>query len=406
VAVGEGPNGQDVVRFSGDPNVLDVGYQFNLKNSSGFMVFKQANNDHAYARILSFQPDSGLDYNSLDGATINVNAPSDRLTFYNASCTGNYGNDECGAYPTTLPLDWTLLSYTVNADGLLKLRVNGEEVSTTLYADMAAKQGGDLFIGHGGSLAANESLIGDIAEIVIFDHALGEAALIALERGLINRCLPPPPFNTVLLLHMDGANGSTTFTDSSANTHAVTSNGNAAISTTESKFDGASGDFTGYGDNVQVTPTDPEMFAYGTGDFTIEGWIYPTAPDPGTTIYSQVESGFNYLALQISEGNLFLDHGSANPGTYVWGPAVSNNTWQHFALCRHNGVMRLYLDGVGGDPVNSAFDFNNLTYLPTIGGYAHTAQYGFNGYIDELRITKGAALYTGNFTPPTAPFNT
>jgi hypothetical protein len=634
VAAGEGPKGQNVVRFSGDPNVLDVGYQFNLKNSSGFVVVGQtvAPEDCSTSRperILSFQPANGFDWQQNDAMVFHHNQNNAGSGLHAVDL---YNTGTSVPYSVNCPMEWTVFSYVIDGAGNVRFRRNGVDEETATFSSLANKAGAELLLGFGGDFTQASALRGDIAEIVIFDHALGDAALIALERGLINRCLPPPPFNlldgllgywtlngnsndftannydltaegsssfdagkisgglvcsgggyyypsnsafnpagndysvtvnlwfktdaaygpvtgrphlmsttpevgpyygwticwadggwppenpgclyadvrgasnglwissnnnytdgqwhmvtlvidkdnntsalwvdgvkkgeiafsdvggqyakmtvgyreglwnspfygtideagiwsraltgaeisalynsgaglspvpagdTVLLLHMDGANGSTTFTDSSANEHTVTSNGNAAISTTESKFGGASGDFTGYGDNVQVTPTDPEMFAYGTGDFTIEGWIYPTAPDPGTTIYSQTESGFNYLALQISDGNLFLDHGLTNPGTYVWGPAVSNNTWQHFALCRHNGVMRLYLDGVGGDPVNSDFDFNNLTYLPTIGGYSHTDTYAFNGYIDELRITKGAAVYTGNFTPPSLPF--
>ena len=79
--------------------------------------------------------------------------------------------------------------------------------------------------------------------------------------------------NVVLLLHMDGTDGSTTFTDSSSYARAMTAAGNAQIDTAEFKFGTASGLFDGTGDSVQ-TPNGAD-FQF-LGDFTVEAWVRPT----------------------------------------------------------------------------------------------------------------------------------
>jgi hypothetical protein len=84
---------------------------------------------------------------------------------------------------------------------------------------------------------------------------------------------------------------------------------------------------------------------------------------------------------------------------------VSVGTWSHIAAVRYNGVARVYTNGVSGTPVNCSLNFSDITYPPNIGGYSHApSTEPYNGYIDDLRITKGVARYTANFTPPTAPF--
>src|SRR6185437_4647016 len=85
------------------------------------------------------------------------------------------------------------------------------------------------------------------------------------------------------------------------------------------------------------------------------------------------------------------------------GAALSANTWYHVAFVRSGNTITAYVNGVQyGSPVtdSSTATFNNQVF---IGSYADS--YGkFQGYIDELRVTKGVARYLANFTPPNAPF--
>jgi hypothetical protein len=92
-----------------------------------------------------------------------------------------------------------------------------------------------------------------------------------------------------LLLHMDGSNGSTTFTDSSSNALTVTANGNAQISTAQSKFGGASAAFDGDGDFLSIASN--VAFAFGAAAFTIECWAYQSATPNGTGLISEEYTG-------------------------------------------------------------------------------------------------------------------
>jgi hypothetical protein len=230
--------------------------------------------------------------------------------------------------------------------------------------------------------------------------------------------------NVSLLLHGNGTNGSTTFVDSSSNSFAVTGFGNAQISTTQSKYGGASLIFDGNGDYLRVA--DNDAFEIGAGNFTFEAWIYLTG-------YSANYSG-NFVAMiackdsaQSGAGRAFSFalNGTASSWTSVsvnlhatnaalTGTsglfAFSLNTWYHVAAVRSGSNLRLYVDGndVGGG--TNTRTVQSTTTLVTIGaedpwfqgGGGGNFAYWFPGYIDDLRITKGVARYTANFTPPSA----
>jgi len=208
-----------------------------------------------------------------------------------------------------------------------------------------------------------------------------------------------------LLLHGDGTNGSTTIVDSSPSPKAVTAVGNAQISTAQSKFGGASIAFDGSGDYLSATPN--ACYAFGTGDFTVETWVYPTSfPSAYRTIAATrgpagVVTGWSWSV--ASNGTFaFYTNGFAYSGTATG--AVPLNAWTHVAMVRSNGSFQVYAGGVSNRPAGSVSitnDFTNQTlWIGAIGG----TQDPFTGYIDDLRITKGVARYTSNFTPPTAPF--
>jgi hypothetical protein len=198
---------------------------------------------------------------------------------------------------------------------------------------------------------------------------------------------------TSLLLHCNGANGSTTITDSSRFANTVTAVGNAQISTTQSKFGGASIAFDGTGDYVQLLNSD--LLAFGTGDYTIEMWIYGTDNATGRRIIELSGNGEGNLAvvgttIQYYNGT-FNDSSSSN--------VIVANSWQHIALSRQAGTARVYVDGTVR--VSRAAPLSTSQRSLYIGGLNAVP---FVGYMDEIRITKGVARYTANFTPPTAPF--
>jgi hypothetical protein len=234
----------------------------------------------------------------------------------------------------------------------------------------------------------------------------------ANEQALLMRAglwLNDPNFaNVSLLLHMDGSNGSTAFTDSSTNALSITRNGNAQISTAQSKFGGASGLFDGTGDFLSTPYT--SGFSFGTGDFTIEAWVYVTSSADERTIactYTtfQVGTGFLLDVDATTRVPRFFSGTSASPLSISSSFAVALNTWAHVAVCRASGTVRLFVDGVIGGSSTTVTNMDGTgssnLYVGTL-GTSGTNQ--FAGHIDDLRITKGVARYTAAFTPPTAPF--
>jgi hypothetical protein len=200
--------------------------------------------------------------------------------------------------------------------------------------------------------------------------------------------------NVSLLLKMDGIDGGSVFNDSSNNGLIVTATG-ATTSTVQSKFGGSSAFFNGSG-NYLLVPADGT--AIGINDFTIECWI--------NTI-----SGNNYKAIAS------LVPGSDNNALYVldnrisWfdstdraqSASFSDGVWNHVAVTRNGTTLRVFLNGVVSSSTytTSANIANNTLRIGTRG---NASGEWFHGYIDELRITKGVARYTENFTPPSEPF--
>jgi hypothetical protein len=197
--------------------------------------------------------------------------------------------------------------------------------------------------------------------------------------------------NTVLLCHMDGENNSTTFIDSSALNATITPVGNAKISIIASMFGGTSAQFDGADDGLSI----PLAGGLGAGDFTIEMWIRPG-----------VLSGFRTLFMASSLYGFGLTGASAawwsNGSPTATTPTMSTFTWYHVACTRSSGVIRTFLNGtVSGSTFSSTFDLNfNTWYVGCLSDLSRD----YSGFIDELRVTRGVALYTTNFTVPTAPF--
>ncbi|MEK7086203.1 MAG: LamG domain-containing protein, partial [Patescibacteria group bacterium] len=215
--------------------------------------------------------------------------------------------------------------------------------------------------------------------------------------------------NVVLLMHMDGTNGGTVFGDVKG--HTVTTNGAAQLSTAQSKFGGSSASFdgsTGY-----LTIPDSNDWYFGTGDFTIEYWVRFSVFSAGL-VYSNVGQGpdsGNYWSMVPFESGAndgwqftVVTGGSILVNYYTPYSSIATDTWYHVAIVRNGTNFKTYINGV---------ETHAQTVSATLGDYAAPLVIGarsfdyankLNGYLDDIRITKGVARYTANFTPPTAPF--
>jgi hypothetical protein len=210
--------------------------------------------------------------------------------------------------------------------------------------------------------------------------------------------------DTALLLNFNGADESTTFTDSSPNGFTVTAAGGAELSTSVKKYGTASGNFTGAGARLSVDPSSETTFA--SGDFTIECWLYVDAGGSGqfARVVQQgdfpAEGGWA-LAREGTTSPISLQFESyAAGGTVVSGGMIPDNEWTHVAVTRHGSTYRLFINGELEDEETTT-EFSFADGALSIGANS-TGDESLSGYIDDFRILKGRALYTANFTPPAA----
>jgi hypothetical protein len=237
---------------------------------------------------------------------------------------------------------------------------------------------------------------------------LTESTRLTLAKG---QPVPNDPYlytNTVLLLHGDGTNGSTNIVDSSkvaGSPKAVTAVGNAQISTAIADPFGNSTRgvlaFNGLGDyaTVNILPS------VGTSDYSIECWVYLSNVSTGNFIFTfgdyKQPSGIVLYVNSSGRIGAFGNNALIVAGTTQ---AVSSTTWTHLAWCRQGTTLRLFVNGVMDGTASNSQDLSNALNQIGRGLYDTNPGGNFNGYIDDLRITKGVARYTSNFTPPTAPF--
>lgn len=208
-----------------------------------------------------------------------------------------------------------------------------------------------------------------------------------------------------LLLHFDGSNGSTAFTDSSGTPNALTAYDGAVISTAQSKFSEASAYFPGVYGNRILVPAGGHL-NFGAGDFTIEAWIRPSTLGDNKSIISQYGHSGNRSWDILILGNVahfrFTSNGESDV-TSMSSPAVQAGVWSHVAVVRSGSNFYIFANGVLGETRTSTASIYPSAHTAAI-GYNQEGVWPFYGHIDELRITKGAARYTANFTPPTEPF--
>jgi len=213
---------------------------------------------------------------------------------------------------------------------------------------------------------------------------------------------------TKLLLPFDGTNGATTTSDLSNRNATVTFNGNASVSTAQSKFGGSSLYLAANGDSVSISDTYWNT-AINSGDFTIEFWVRFTGNGNSLPLYNGTWSGATngwfvqrYGTASLSGQIIFFfrDSGGWQYINYSQGTrtTVSEDTWYHVAVTRNSNTWKLFLNGTAEDTMTNS----NSIVTGTLGKLMidYDASYTLTGYLDDIRITPGIARYTSNFTPP------
>ena len=330
------------------------------------------------------------------------------ITQYSASGEGRNGlsfNQSLGKFryvangSNQVLLDSTT-SYAANTWYHLAVVRNGDDY--TLYVDgtseatdnssMSLDQTANCIVGSRNGVASYHN--GHIDEVRISNSARYTSGFTPSTTPFVN------DDDTLLLMHMDGTDGSTYFDDDNGvgrSAVGVSAIGNAQVDTAQYKFGGASALFDGTGDYLQSPLA--STINFGTGDFTVECWIRFASLTNGEVFISGSGTGSVFIqhitnAFRIGRAGVAFDSTTSTVTT-------NTNTWYHFAVSRSSGNMKIFVDGVAYfDNTNT----NNYSFSTNIliGGTSTSSQQ-LNGYLDEVRISD-TARYTSNFTAPTAPF--
>ena len=209
---------------------------------------------------------------------------------------------------------------------------------------------------------------------------------------------------TTTLITSIGTNGATnsTVTDSSTNNHTVTVNNDASSQTfSPYRSGGYSYYFDGAGDWL-VIPGSSD-FGYGTGNFTIEFWAYLNSHKNYNELFDQRTSTQDAYTASImlytdSSGNIHFLHSGSNRITAT----MPVREWVHIALSRSGTSTKMFLNGVqAGSTYSDSTNYLTPASNWSIGGSLQQNNYSMDGYISDVRVVKGTAVYTTDFTPPT-----
>jgi hypothetical protein len=296
---------------------------------------------------------------------------------------------------------WYNIAVT-RASGTLRMYING--VQGTLVVDVGNPAQ---------SLAQNGIAIGAITTPYYLNGYMSDVRIVtgtALYTGS-TFTVPTSPLTavsgTTLLLNYTNAG----LYDARANSVLISA-GSAQVSTTVAKWSPTSAYFNGSSSYLYGYPN--AAFAFGTGDFTVEGWVYFDSVSGNQAICQSDAIGNstnNKWFLNYSGSTNSLQFGTHNAGgffcTIPFTP--STGTWYYVTAVRSSGTIYMFVDGVSGTVTTTGTPsgYNLSQNGIVVGGVSSPpTNIYLNGYIQDLRLTKGVARYTATFTPPTAALPT
>ena len=167
-------------------------------------------------------------------------------------------------------------------------------------------------------------------------------------------------------------------------------------------YDTYSAYFDGTGDYLSVPSN--AAFVFGTGDFTIEAWVYLASGTTGTIFDNRTGTTSTHPVLYFPSSATTMQYYIAGAGAITSGSFTFLNRWVHVALCRASGSTRMFFNGVQtGSTYADTTNYSTSGTVYTGAGASPVGTNPLNGYISNLRVVKGTALYTTTFTPSTTP---
>ena len=312
---------------------------------------------------------------------------SDRISGYIASTNYTFVTD-----PT--PNQWTHFALTRDSGSTVRAFYNGvlklTATNTTNLTNTDLNIGGLI----SGGVSGSQKYTGYMSN---FRYVIGTAVYTS--------GFTPP---TTPLTAISGTNLLLNFTNAgiidNAMMHDIETVGNTQISTSVKKYGTGSLLFDGTGDYLSIRSS--RALALSSSDFTIEAWVYANALGSYNGVIAQWPdnngtANNSYVLESVGSDMQFY----WVSGTTLYGPAtlgtITTGSWIHYAICRSGNTLYPFKNGILGTTVSITQTLNSPTSAITIGG-AVAGGGDWNGYIDDLRVTKGYARYTTNFTPPTS----
>jgi hypothetical protein len=191
-------------------------------------------------------------------------------------------------------------------------------------------------------------------------------------------------------------------------THTITPSGNARISTTQVKFGTGSYTSNSLAGFVRVTPF--SNFAFGTRDFTIEFWYYPTSITTSVTVMGfrpqSTEGAYPTILASFGTTGTIALYSSASTRLISAVNALTINQWNSVALVRNSGNTRIYINGnQSGNTLVDPVNYQAGSCIIGANDFQQTGSFPVTGFLDEIRFSN-IARYTANYTPATQPFVT
>jgi hypothetical protein len=213
--------------------------------------------------------------------------------------------------------------------------------------------------------------------------------------------------NVVLLLQPKA--GDTSIVDYSPSGKSITNNG-VTLDSSNEKWTGAPSMLFEATNSDDLVLSDSDDWFYGTFDFTIEAFSYVNAKTGDQGVVGQTADTSNYTTIWYDFNNsnglklASVETGTTNIQVQDDNTPWDASVWQHVAVTRNGDTIRLFSDGVIVATTTTTNDIPNRSQSLRVGNFDGVGY--FDGNMTSLRITKGVARYTSNFTPPTRPFPT
>ncbi len=283
--------------------------------------------------------------------------------------------------------------------------------NTRLFVNGAQK--GSTYVGSQDLGAAARPVIGNVADASATYNAswngyISDVRIVKGSAVYTTAFIPPvQPLTAVtntqlLTLQTRGSLSNNFFADSGSTSNSViTKNGNAGLSTFTPDGGGWSAYFDGSGDYLSIANS--SAFDFGTGDFTVEFWMYAiNMPNTAGIIGKKTSDSTN--GWQISYNSTYankLTIRTTLTNDFTSTSSWSLNTWEHWAVARSGSTIRWFKNGILDNSASNTYNISETatTYI----GYSQTWGGYYTGYISNLRVVKGQALYTATFTTSTTP---